>query len=126
MNHNCGMSRPIPAYVERRGEPRAQTNSPGRVLHGPSYGLWADCVIRDMSQSGAKIELSHFHRLPARFVLVDFQGGSAIEVILKWRRGDLAGLSFEKRHPLKDTTDARFVSAREVWVALYPQYASQA
>ena len=120
------MSRPNLANVERRGEPRASTNAPGRVLHGPGYGLWADCVIRDMSQSGAKIELSHVHRLPARFVLVDFQGGVAIEVILKWRRGDLAGLSFEQRHGLKATTDARFIGAREVWVALYPQYASRA
>ena len=120
------MSRANPAYAERRGETRAPSSAPGRVLHGPSYALWADCTIRDMSTSGAKIELSHFHRLPARFVLVDFQGGVAIEVILKWRRGDLAGLSFDKRHGLKDNTDPRFTSAREVWVALYPQYASEA
>lgn len=119
------MTRALPAYHERRTEERTPTNAPGRVLHGPSYGLWADCVIRDMSKSGAKIELSHFHRLPARFVLVNFHGGEAIEVILKWRRGDLAGLSFEKRHSLRDTTDARFAGAREVWIALYPQYAGQ-
>jgi hypothetical protein len=120
------MSRPIPDYIERRGEPRTPTNSPGRIMHGPNYGLWADCTIRDMSTSGAKIELSHFHRLPARFVLVDFQSGSAIEVILKWRRGDLAGLSFERRHGLRDNADPRFASAREVWVTLYPQYSSEA
>ena len=120
------MSKALPAYAERREAIREPTNAPGRVLHGPNYGLWADCSIRDMSTSGAKIELSHVHRLPARFVLVDFQGGSAIEVILKWRRGDLAGLSFEKRHGLRDNTDPRFTSAREVWVALYPQYVSQA
>ena len=111
--------------IENRTEPRVVVKVPGRLFYGPGLAMWADCVIRDMSQGGAKIELSHFNRLPARFVLVDFQGGSAIEVILKWRRGDLAGLSFEKRHPLKDTTDARFTNAREVWVALYPQYASQ-
>jgi len=117
------MSKAQPVYVERRVEARTATNAPGRVLHGPAYALWADCVIRDLSRSGAKIELSHFHRLPARFALVDFQGGHVIEVILKWRRGDLAGLAFETHHALKDLADPRFASAREVWIALYPQYA---
>lgn len=118
------MSKAQPVYVERRAEPRTATNAPGRVLHGPGFGLWADCLIRDLSRNGAKIELSHFHRLPARFALVDFHGGEAIEVILKWRRGDLAGLAFEKRHDLRDLADTRFADAREVWIALYPQHAN--
>lgn len=113
-------SRPMPSYLERRSEPRVPTSAPGRVLHGDKLALWADCVIKDISQSGAKIELSHFYRLPPRFVLMHFQEGVAFEVVLKWRRGDLAGMAFEHRHQMDQITDPRLAPVVEAWRALQP------
>jgi hypothetical protein len=108
------------SYLERRNEPRVPANVPGRVMHGDKLALWADCVIKDISTSGAKIELSHFYRLPPRFVLMHFHEALAFEVVLKWRRGDLAGMAFEHRHPLDSITDPRLAAVAEAWKALQP------
>lgn len=87
-------------------------------MHGDKLGIWADCTIKDLSDSGAKIELSHLHKVPPRFILINFQGGVAFEVVLKWRRGDLAGMSFEHRHPLDQAVPARLEPVRAAWLAL--------
>ena len=110
----------MPSYIERRGEPRVPVSAPGRVMHGDKLGLWADCLIKDLSASGAKIELSHFYRLPPRFVLLHFREAVAFEVVLKWRRGDLAGMAFEHRHPLDTLNDPRLAAVSEAWKALQP------
>ena len=89
-------------------------------MHGERLALWADCLIKDLSASGAKIELSHFYRLPPRFVLLHFHDAVAFEVVLKWRRGDLAGMAFEHRHPLDTLTDPRLAPVAEAWRALQP------
>lgn len=111
-------SRPMPDFHERRAEPRVPVSAPGRVMHGDKLALWADCLIKDISQSGAKIELSHFYRLPPRFVLMHFHDAVAFEVVLKWRRGDLAGMAFERRHPLETLNDPRLAAVTEAWKAL--------
>ena len=108
----------MPNYSERRAEPRVALSAPGRVMHGERMGMWADCVIKDLSPSGAKIELSHFYRLPPRFVLMHFREAVAFEVVLKWRRGDLAGMAFEHRHPLATLEEPRLAPVVEAWRAL--------
>ncbi|MBI1198470.1 MAG: hypothetical protein GC203_11465 [Phenylobacterium sp.] len=112
------MADPARQYIERRSEPREPVRQPARVLHGPKLALWADCTIRDLSRSGAKLEISHFYKLPPRFVLIQFQEARAIEVVLKWRRSDLAGVAFERIHPLQELEDQRLAPAREAWLAL--------
>lgn len=118
MRYDRAMARPAPHFIERRSEPREPVRHAARALHGPKLALWADCVIRDLSQSGAKLELSHFYKLPPRFVLIHFQEARAIEVVLKWRRGDLAGVAFERVHDLKNLEDQGLAPAREAWAAL--------
>ena len=54
-----------------------------------------DLVLRDLSTGGAKIHVSALYKLPPRFVLLQHQAGVAFEVILKWRRGDLAGVKVD-------------------------------
>lgn len=117
------MTRPQPAYAERRGEPRLPVRAAGRVMFGDKLAMWADCVIRDLSGSGAKIELSQLVKLPPRFLLIHLQEGVALEVVLKWRRGDLAGMAFERRHQLSETTEPRLEPARTAWLGLMPGFA---
>jgi hypothetical protein len=91
-------------------------------MFGDKLGLWADCTIRDLSASGAKIDLSQLVKLPPRFLLIHLAEGVAFEVVLKWRRGDLAGMAFEKRHNLAEPTEPRLEPARAAWVALMPGF----
>jgi hypothetical protein len=106
------------SYLDRRAEPRVSINARGRIMHGDKLGIWADCVIKDLSENGAKIELSHLHKIPPRFILINFQAGVAFEVVLKWRRGDLAGMAFEHRHPLDQDVPLRLEPVRQAWLAL--------
>ncbi|MBL8770985.1 MAG: PilZ domain-containing protein [Phenylobacterium sp.] len=114
------MDRAARQWIERRAEPREPVSLRARVLHGQGLAMWADCVIRDLSASGAKIELSHFHKLPPRFVLLHFEDGVAFEVVLKWRRADLAGAAFEGRHDLKGEVPAHMKAAQDQYIALKP------
>lgn len=109
-------------FVERRAEERIQTRQPVRAYFGADLGLWADCELRDFSSGGAKIHVSALYKLPPRFLLLQHQAGVAFEVMLKWRRGDLAGLAFERRHDLQNLEDQRLAPLREAWLALQPGF----
>lgn len=106
------------AFLDRRFEPRVSTNARGRIMHGDKLGIWADCMIKDLSENGSKIELSHLHKVPPRFILIHFQAGLAFEAVLKWRRGDLAGMSFEARHELDKPVATRLEAVQTAWQAL--------
>ena len=80
---------------ERRREPRQAVNAYGRIWYGPQYGLWADCKISDRSTSGARIEISAIYRLPRRLIFVQHGAAPVFEAVLKWQRGDAAGLALE-------------------------------
>lgn len=114
------MPNSAPRYTERRADPRESTRQSVRAYYGQNLSLWADCELRDLSAGGAKIHISALYKLPPRFVLLQHQAGIAFEVILKWRRGDLAGVAFEVRHDLETTQDPRMEAMREAWRALQP------
>ena len=78
---------------ERRREPRQAVNAYGRIWYGPQYSLWADCKISDRSTSGARIEISSIYRLPRRLIFAHHGAGPVFEAVLKWQRGDAAGLA---------------------------------
>ncbi len=103
---------------ERRAEPRIAVKVPARVFYGPGLAMWADCTIRDRSASGAKAEISSVFALPSRVILTDLQSGTAFEAVVKWRRGDMAGLQFEAQHDLNGDVDKRLAGVRETWQAL--------
>lgn len=81
--------------IERRREPRQAVSAYGRIWYGPQYGLWADCRISDRSPSGARIEVSAIYRLPRRLIFAHHGAEPLFEAILKWQRGDAAGLALE-------------------------------
>jgi len=106
--------------LDRRSEPRIAVRQPARIAYGPKLALWADCVIRDRSKSGAKIDLGAIFVLPSRVVLTDLQAGLAFDGVVKWRRGDMAGLYFEQEHDLRGSVEPRLIAVRDTWLALRP------
>ena len=54
-----------------------------------------DCLIRDISPTGARLELSGASTIPERFTLLVPQKGKTFEATIKWRRGDEVGVVFE-------------------------------
>ena len=119
------MRNTAPVFLERRAEPRTPVNEPARVYFGPKLGLWADCMLKDVSHSGAKIHVPSIYSLPPRFVLVRLQDGIAFDALLKWRRGDLAGMVFEQRHVLQASTEPRLAPIRETWIGLQAGFSAR-
>jgi hypothetical protein len=56
--------------------------------------LRANCVIRDLSRTGAKIGVSRRIRLPPEFKVVLLKTKTVRTVSLKWQKGDFAGVEF--------------------------------
>jgi len=62
------------------------------VIYTPSTR--ANCVVRDISQTGAKLGVSRNVKLPPVFDLFLVKTNSKRRVLLKWRAGDFAGIEF--------------------------------
>ncbi len=58
-------------------------------------GIRTDCVIRDLSASGAKLGVSWRIKLPKEFDVLLVKTNSTRRVSLRWRTGDFAGVQFD-------------------------------
>ena len=112
------MSVPMSQFVERRAQTREAINAPARICYGPNHELWADCIVRDISQGGAKIQLPSVYKIPPRFVLLHYKAKIAFEAVMKWRRGDVVGMSFEAHHDLTAGAEKHMAKVHEAWLAL--------
>ena len=82
-----------PGGREHRRAPRRPVVG-NAVIRGP--GLHSDCVIRDLSASGAKIQVGASVQLPEEFNLLLLEANTSRHVLLKWREGDFAGVAFRR------------------------------
>ena len=53
-----------------------------------------NCVVRDLSESGARLGISTRVKLPAEFDLWFVQRKLKVRVRIKWRNGDYVGVAF--------------------------------
>lgn len=77
---------------EQRASHRRRMLKEGRVILSDSTLL--DCTIRDMSESGARIQFGGLTNLPQEFRLLLVSSNTVIPVSLAWQRGELAGVYF--------------------------------
>ena len=79
---------------ERRSNPsRRKLLKTGRIL----LSKWAsiDCTIRDLNDSGARLEFANPTELPTEFKLKILATDQVVPVELVWQRGLAAGVRFE-------------------------------
>jgi PilZ domain len=68
----------------------------------PEFGLGivittetkVNCVIRDLSRTGAKLGISRRVKLPSEFTVALLRTKTMRRVVLRWRRGDFVGVEF--------------------------------
>ena len=82
----------IPVMVETRIAPRFRVAKPAKIDHG---GDKINCIIRDISATGAAIEMSDFVRVPAEFILIVPEDRLKLRCRLVWRKGYRMGVAFE-------------------------------
>jgi hypothetical protein len=75
----------------RRVSPRYRVLGHGQII---AHGIVTNCVIRDLSDSGAKLGVSRKAKLPAQFNLLFVKRNLKLRVRLRWRDGDAIGVSF--------------------------------
>ena len=80
------------ATEERRGVRRLRTLKQGKIV--TSNWTAYDCLIRDISDHGARIALGGLAELPENFRLLIVSSNTLIPAELEWRRSLLAGLRF--------------------------------
>lgn len=79
--------------TENRKQIRQKTFLKGRILFNKGASSM-DCLVRDMSISGARLALTETSTLPESFELFIPQKGRTYRAQLCWRRSDGIGITF--------------------------------
>ena len=80
---------------EKRSAPRMRSFLRGTVIFNNGQST-LDCLIRDISATGARLQLSEAVTLPHRFDLYVLQRRERMTVTVQWRRGDEVGVAVEQ------------------------------
>ena len=99
---------------DRRGAPRVSTQRAGKVLCGAF--AW-DCVIRDVSDIGVRVQMLAGATPPAKAQLVDLAAGLAHDVQMAWQKDREVGFKIIKSHDLRGLTPASARTAKNLWAA---------
>jgi hypothetical protein len=84
----------VSAKVEARDKrvaPRTRVLGHAKIV-SPKGHVY--CVVRDLSDTGARLGVCRKVRLPPTFVLWFVKRNLRLHVRLRWREGDYAGVSF--------------------------------
>ena len=72
---------------------RRRTLKGGRLSFDDGLGN-TECVIRNLSPGGARIQVANIRSVPSEFVLTFDADGSSRPCFVRWRRGDSLGVEF--------------------------------
>jgi len=104
-----------PAGRERRGAPRQRTLLGGKIVH--SNGLLSmNCVLRNLSETGARISLPPNTATPDTFDLIDLKHGEAFACRVVWHEYPMIGVVFEARDSLETAETVRLKSLKRLWL----------
>lgn len=95
---------------ERRTQVRVPVRLDARVFPGHRQ-----CLVRDLSQSGARIQFVDAGAGPDEVVLVLWDSGQAFEAQAVWWLNDEIGVRFIRACELTNTVPTPFVDAKVAW-----------
>jgi hypothetical protein len=99
---------------DRRSAVRIQTQRSGKVLCGAF--AW-DCVIRDLSSNGARVQMLSSAAPPGQVQLVDLAAGLAHDVTVAWQREREVGMRIVRTYDLRGLAPAAAQTAKRMWLA---------
>lgn len=79
--------------LNNRAFPRHQVRINGKIL-SPDGSHTVDCVVKDISEGGALVNVPPNMMLPSRVYLWQAETGTLFECDVRWRKLDLVGLHF--------------------------------
>jgi hypothetical protein len=78
---------------EKRIIPRRRVLKGGKIISADDAQV-IDCMIRNMSVGGARLEVPTTIPIPHEFTLLDVQTGRRYPAKMAWRRGEQMGVEF--------------------------------
>lgn len=100
--------------LDRRAGTRVPMQHAGKVLCGAF--AW-DCVIRDQSTTGLRIQMLSGATPPGSVQLVDLVSGFAHDVKVVWQKDREFGLKLIGSHDLRGLAPASLQTAKRMWQA---------
>lgn len=79
---------------EKRGNPRQRVFKAGKIIYGGG-SIVIDCTIRNLSASGARLQVPTSVAIPDRFEFAEAATGKRRNASVIWRKGDLMGIRFD-------------------------------
>ena len=103
--------------ADRRRSERRSCTLGGRLFFGLA-GLSIDCVIRDISDHGARIAVpSAAWKAPKDIHLLSLREGKVYSGRVMWNRGRYLGLNFSQVQPAEAIVDPMMQPIRKAWAA---------
>ncbi len=107
---------PVPLMPdEQRRARRPRVLLSGRLVFGDA-DMTADCAIRDLTETGARLKLSGPAALPARITLIEVGSGKAHECEVSWRRLPEIGVRFLTSRDLANDQGPELKRLRRMWL----------
>ena len=107
------------AVSERRREPRRRVLLQGKVVF-PHNSFSADCMIRDLSEGGARIAIDSQMITTHPFLIV-VREAVIHQSTTMWTDVRQAGLRFDESHALDGEVPLRLRAMKRLWVDLAPR-----
>lgn len=118
MHAEDGVSRQPVDYAPRRS-PRVRTFLDAKIVfRDATYSV--GCIVRDMSEAGARIELPVSVLIPKRFFLLTPKKPVAFDAEIVWRLDCLVGLKIQSELQLTNCRDPQMRILRKIFVELLP------
>jgi hypothetical protein len=83
--------------AEKRSAPRTRAFLKGKAIFNNRQST-LDCLVRDISATGARLEVSNAVLLPESFDLYVAQKDTTLRARISWRRDGEIGVEFEQPH----------------------------
>ena len=104
--------------ADRRRSPRKPCTLGGRLYFGLA-GLSIDCIIRDISEHGARIAVpSAAWRAPKEIHLLSLREGKVYSGQVMWNRGRYLGLNFSHVQQAEDIADPMMTPIKTAWARI--------
>ena len=103
------------SYVERRVKRRKRVQLPAKIAFGASA---ADCMIRDLTDSGARIHAPTVLGLPDQVFLLIMSEGLVVRTRRVWADFPAFGLRFLEVEPIEKSTRPETAPLRLAWEEL--------
>ncbi len=116
-NSVVGGGPPKPTIMsDTRRSKRVRTYLRGKLFYGRG-AFTIDCVIRNISPSGAQLRVQSGANIPDSVYLIDVARRTAFEATVKWRRRDGGvGLKFNAVHDLENSTTHELKQMRRICI----------